>query len=391
MKIGINVLWLWPGVIGGGETYLRGLLSGLSRIDPTNEYVLFTNRENDESFADLGPNFRHVRFEASPKWDLLSLARVRFIGEQFYLPAQAARERLDVLHSPLDIIPFGARCPVVLTVHDLHFSNVHEVPLWAGRWITKKLVTASMRRASELIAVSEYTRRQVCSHIGIKPERVCVTYNAPRPHAQTNEESWTKTRQRLSISEPYILALSSLNPNKNIPTLLRAFARIRPRGSWKLLVAGHPPRGVASLPALARRLGIEDAVRFTGYLSASDLQTVLKHARLLAFPALCEGFGLPVVEAMAAGIPVACSRVTAIPEVAADAAVYFDPLSIEQMTAALQRLLTDDSLRSRMITAGFANVQRFSWDRTAERTLRIYECAAGKVSCGIPGMAAKLS
>ena len=162
-------------------------------------------------------------------------------------------------------------------------------------------------------------------------------------------------------------------------------------GSWKLLVAGHPPRGKESLAALARKLGIEDAVRFTGYLRESDLQAVLEHSRLLAFPSLYEGFGLPVVDAMAAGVPVACSRATAVPEVAADAAVYFDPLSIEQMTAALQRLLTDDSLRSRMITAGFANVQRFSWDRTAERTLRVYECAAGKVPCNIPGMAAELS
>jgi glycosyltransferase involved in cell wall biosynthesis len=379
MKIGINALWLWPGVIGGGETYLRELLAGLTRNDTANEYVLFTNRDNDASFAGLGPNFRRVRFEGSPRWDLLSLARVRFIGEQFYLPARAARERLDVLHAPLDIVPFGARCPVVLTVHDLNFANVHEVPDWAGRWIARKLVIASLRRASELIAVSEYTRKQICSQIGIKPDRVSVTYNAPRPRAEANGEAWPGTCQRLAISEPYILALSSLNPNKNIATLLRAFARVEPRGCWKLVVAGHPPRGGEPLAALARSLGVERDVRFTGYLEESDMQAVLKHARLLAFPSLYEGFGLPVVDAMAAGIPVACSRATAVPEVAADAAVYFDPLSIEQMADALQRLLTDDSLRARMIAAGLANAKRFSWDKTAELTLRIYERAAGSL------------
>lgn len=382
MRIGFNMLGLLPDIIGGVETYIRGLLAGLARIDGDNEYVIFTNRENHDSFDGLGRNFSRILYDFSAKWSIPSLAMTRVIGEQFYLPVRAAREAIDVLHSPLDTTPLFSRCPTVITLHDLNFEAVPEATTPARRLMAKLLVKASARRAHAIVTVSSFSRNQIVSQLGIPDDRVCVTYNAVDQHQPAPKSGWSDLASRLPVKRPYVLAFSSLNVHKNIASLLHAFARLKSRQRWQLMVVGHLPRHGIQLRPLAAELGLGDSVIFTGYLSRDDLALALHHARAMAFPSLYEGFGIPLLEAMNANVPVACSNVAALPEIAADAALFFDPLSTDDMSATIERVLTDDLVRERLVAAGHENVKRFSWEQTAKRTLEVYERVTNNGSSG---------
>ncbi len=377
MRIGFSVLGLLPDTIGGVETYIRGLLNGLGRIDSENEYVVFTNRDNHESFDGLGRNFRRILYDFSGKWDVRSLAMTRLVGEQLYLPYKAARESLDILHLPLDTIPLLSRCRTVMTLHDLNFDAVPEATTAARRMLATGLVKASARRADAIVTVSNFSREEIISKLGIAPDRVSVTYNAVDHHPLTPRHDWAELAGRLGVTKPFVIAFSSLNPHKNIATLLRAFSMLKSRERWQLMVVGHLPTCGKSLVRMAAELGIADSVAFTGYLSRRDLTLALHKARALVFPSLYEGFGIPLLEAMSVGVPTACSNVAALPEVAGEAALFFNPLSPENMAATVERLLTDELARERLIAAGHDNVRRFSWEQTARRTLEVYRRVAG--------------
>lgn len=376
MRIGLNALWLLPGMVGGAETYLRGLLSGFAEIDGGNEYVVFTNRENHATFAGLPANFRRVAFDHSARWNARSLAMIRGLGEQVYLPWRAARERVDVLHFPLDIAPLKTRCPVALTIHDLNFSAVHETTSRVARRLSEAFVRASARRADAVLTVSQFSRGQICKQLGVSPDRVWVTYNAPARRPRLPESAWPALAARLGLRPPFILGLSSLNEHKNIAVLLRAFALLDGGPVGQLVIAGHLPQTGPALPRLARELGVAARTVFTGYLKDAELRALLERARVFALPSLFEGFGIPVVEAMEAGVPVACSNAAALPEVAGGAALLFDPRRPEQLARCLEALCSDEALRRRLVEKGRANAARFSWRECARRTLSVYEALA---------------
>jgi glycosyltransferase involved in cell wall biosynthesis len=376
VKIGINLLGLLPDVIGGGETYIRGLLYGLNRLDTDDEYVLFTNRDNHSTFADVGPRFRRVLYDFSAQWNVPALAMTRVIGEQFYLPWRAALDRLDVIHSTLDTVPLFARCPSVMTLHDVNFAAMPEATNPAENLIARTLVKTSARRARAILTVSEFSRREIAATLNVDPARIFAVHNGGLRDAQRSAKR-PQLASIVDIQEPYVLAFSSVNPHKNIGNLIRAFARVRLPPQVQLVVIGRMPMGGESLAALARTLGIENKVSFTGYLKEEEKTQVLQHARMLAFPSLYEGFGLPVIEAMSYDVPVACSNVAALPEVAGNAARMFDPRNVDEITAALEEVLSDEPLRARLIAAGRINARRFSWERTARLTLQVYRYAAG--------------
>lgn len=384
MKIGINALGLLPGVIGGGETYLRGLIGGLGRLHGDDEFVLFTNRENHPTFAHLGGNFRCVRCDFSARWNVAALAMTRVFGEQFYLPWRAARERIDLIHSPLDTTVLRAACPTVMTLHDMNFDALPEATDRLQRAIARALVKLSARRADAIITVSEFSRREIMARLRLRADRLFVVHNGGGEVAESAGAADGEIPSRIGITGPYVVAFSSINPHKNIAALLYAFARLNAANGYQLVVIGHPPCGGEPLPELARRLGIADRVVFTGYLGEDDKRRILRGARLLAFPSRYEGFGLPVIEAMRAGVPVACSARAALPEIAGQAARMFDPDDPEDLAAALTELLVDEALRARLIAAGTLNARRFSWERAARLTMRVYRQAAGGAAAHTP-------
>lgn len=388
MKIGINALGLLPGVIGGGETYLRGLVHGFGQLRGADEFLLFTNRENHQTFAALGPNCRRVRCDFSARWNVRSLALTRIFGEQFYLPWRAAREGVELIHSPLDTTVLRARCPTVMTLHDMNFEALPEAANAAQRAIARALVRLSARRASAIITVSEFSRREIMAGLKMSGDRLFVVHNGVGGAYAPAEAAIPESGMPAAVRPPYLAAFSSINPHKNMAGLMRVFAGLRAADDCQLVIIGHLPMSGKPLPELARELGIGNRVVFTGYVSERVKRQLILGARLLAFPSLYEGFGLPVIEAMRAGVPVACSARAALPEIAGPAARYFDPGDAGDFGAALADLLHDETMRAGLIAAGRRNARRFSWERAARQTMEVYRRAAGRSGIAAPGLTA---
>lgn len=371
MKIGINLLWLIPGY-GGLETYVRGLVEGLALVhDTRNQYVLFTNPQNDATFSGLPQGFTRRVCRLPVR------SRVAWrIAEQFVLPRYAALERLDVLHSPDDMIPLRPTCPSVVTIHDVNFYSLSDSLPDAASRLFESWVRRSAFRADAIITVSRFSRREIISRFKVAADRVAVIHNAPATRPRPSQARWPELRRRLGISGDYMVTFADGSPHKNLVTLLHAFVLLRKEHQVQLVVVGHQAADDRRTLGLLRALGLNDSVIFTGYLTEGELSLTMANARLLAFPSRYEGFGLPVVEAMAAGIPVACSTAAALPEVANGAAVFFDPSNVAEMASAIDALLTNESLCLQMVAAGRRQARKFSWGRVAVRTIDVYERAA---------------
>jgi len=372
VKVGINLLWVRPAT--GIHSHVRELLTALGGIDSGHQYVLFVNQDNQGDFGPLGQRFRRVVCGIPAK------GRVRkTISEQFWLLRQSSRERLSLMHSPANVAPLAIRCPSVLTLHDVAAFTVRGTyPRLRGS-VLRLLTRGSAIRATAIVTVTEFSRREIISRLGVAENRVFVVPNGVTNRRSSSQPQWPELRARLGIVGDYVFAFSGLSLQKNIDNLLKAFARLRSGEAHRcqLVVVGKVPLRGAELSRLARELGIGDSVVFTGHLDDADVAMLLAHAAVLAFPSRYEGFGLPVLEAMQCGVPVACSNAASLPEVAGQAALYFDPDDIDQMSRTINALLSDVALRDRLIEAGRENLKRFSWPKAAEHTLEIYQWALG--------------
>lgn len=372
MRIGINLLYLLPGIVGGTETYALSLLQALARIDRQNEYVVFLNRESITLELPAQPNLRKVACPVPAR-----VRTARYLWEQLMLPVQAKIHRLHLLHSLGYVQPLHSVCPSVVTIHDLNFHNLARWMPLKKRMALRFFITRSARRADHIITVSEFSKNQIVELLGIPEDKVTVTYNAVRPRAH-QVLPFEVVSQQYGLRRPYILALSSPSPHKNIASLIKAFAILRQRGfrELQLVVAGHPPRDKWSLDGLLKDHELFNAVVFTGYVPDEVLPSLYAHAEAFVFPSLYEGFGIPVLEAFLYGAPVACSNTAALPEIAGDAACYFDPTNVEEMADVISGLLCNQDLRQSLIKKGKERVTRFTWEETAQKTLEVYRKVA---------------
>jgi glycosyltransferase involved in cell wall biosynthesis len=368
--VALNLLYLIPGVIGGTETYAYSLIHSIAALDDENEYVVFLNKLAADIDITPGPNFRRVICPFIPLRRI-----VRYGWEQGILPFQLGREKIDIVHSLGYVAPLAARSRQIVTVHDLNFLSHGGWGTAQGRRILRFFVERNVRRADHVITISGFSRAGLISKLGIPPEKVSVTHEAAARHLE-NPDPAARSHYDPAGGTPYILAFSALPMHKNIARLVRAFEQIQDVVPHSLVVVGNLPGN----PEYRRRLEAKAGrrIHFTGYLSDADMAAALKGASLLAFPSLYEGFGLPVIEAQQAGIPVTCSAVAALPEVAGAGAHYFDPLSVESIAAALRKCLLDADLRETLVREGYENARRFSWEKTARETLAIYEATGAR-------------
>ncbi len=367
MRIGLNLLYLLPGVVGGTETYATGLLNGLTACGSKDTFLVFLSRDASDWPLPDAENIQRI------VCDVRATSRsMRYGYEQIVLPRLARRYQLDVLHSLGYTGPVFAPCKKVVTIPDMNyvaFGHTFALPRrLALGWFVRK----GAESADHLIAISAFSRDEIVQHLRIAEEKVTVTHLAPHPARESpSGSSDAKLFGRLRLRKPYWVAFSSESPNKNIPNLLRAIATVRSRHGVRsqLVLIGHKPRGeeVTTLSA-----GDDNAIVWTGYISDADVSAILSGAQMMIFPSFYEGFGLPVVEAMVCGVPVTCSRAASLPEVAGDAALYFDPAAPDDMAEKIARLGTDSGLRESMQAKGYLNVARFSWKKTAERTILVY-------------------
>ncbi len=285
----------------------------------------------------------------------------------------------EVYHSPYDFFGGFTNVPTVVTLHELGMADAggNRPGGWIGRLsqFTQQAQLGLLRRADGIICVSESLRRDLLGMIELPPAKVHVVYNGV-DHSQFHPRYRPEARQRaahlLGIEPPYILALASDEPRKNLRTLLHAYARL-PESTPKLVLAGAGKWGRGPIYDMVKEAGIQERVRFTGYVPDSILPDLYSGARCFVFPSLYEGFGLPVLEAMSCGAPVVTSNRTSLPEVAGQGAILVDPTNVAQLAEAMNRVVTNKPFRDELRAKALGQAANFSWERTAVKTRLIYE------------------
>jgi glycosyltransferase involved in cell wall biosynthesis len=360
----IGILPVMAGRAGGGpETYERELVQALARLDPATRYeVLCLNAAAARVLAAGG----NIATSVLP-------GRLRPVALTAGLLWGLARRRVTFLHAAY-IAPPVSTVPYVFTLHcSSPFMRPDFFPP-AIRWRLLFLIGRGMARARHVIAVSQSVKDHAVAHYRIDPARISVVHNGVGAHFRplTPAEA-APVLARHGIGGRFVFCAARFEKRKNLDGALRAFAALRRADpAIRLVIAGDMSWEAARLGALIAALGLGEAVLLPGYIPNADLPAVYSACLFFAYPSLWEGFGIPLIEAMACGAPVLSSAVTAIPEVAGDAALLVDPHSEAALAAAFMALGTDDALRARLAAAGPARAARFSWDRCAAETLAVY-------------------
>jgi glycosyltransferase involved in cell wall biosynthesis len=376
MRIGVDVRPFLSRETGVG-TYLRSLLFELARLDTRNEYCLFSSSWKERFPPEKVPPFAHARLR-----DLrIPVRAVNFLWYRFSWPPfeRFFGGPLDLTHSPTPV-PLPGRSKKIVTVYDLFFLEDPERSVREARRVFARNAAASLEAADGILAISDFTRRSILEHFPMSEEKIAVAPLGLGPQflQDVPAASLEETRRRLRLPGEFILFVGAIERRKNLVNLLEAFARLRNAGhAIDLVLAGKEGEASAEVAAAAARLGLGSAVRTLGYLADREIRDLYRLARLLVFPSLCEGFGLPLLEAMASGLPAAVSRTGALPEVGGDAAAYFEPEDSEDMARVVGNLLGNEAKRRELAEKGKRLASRFGWAETARRTLAFYERTAG--------------
>ncbi len=357
----------------GITTYARSLLAEMPALAPEHRFVILRSRKG-QSLRLSAPNVEERALWTPPhnRW------------EQILLPFETALARPDLVHSP-DFVPcFRRRWRAVITVHDLAFLRYPQLLTAESRRYYGQ-VSRACRSADLIIAVSENTARDLVDLLGVPRERIRVVYEAAGPaYRPLGGDAVAEVRRQYGAAGGYLLFVSTIEPRKNLATLLRALARLKEEHadewahrSLPLLVVGRAGWLCEGSERLVEELGLQDDVRFLGPASSVELLRLYNGAVALAYPSLYEGFGLPPLEAMACGTPVLSAATSSLPEVVGDAGLLLPPLDVAAWSQALWRVASDGALREELRRRGLARAARFSWRRAAEQTLAVYREALG--------------
>ena len=363
LRVALNMLHLVPAETGGSELYARRLVPALQGADPAIELTVVASTRTASTLSDERW-FDDVEIVGLP-FDARSRAR-RVLAEQTLLPRELRRRGVDLLHNLFTTAPAAPGVPQVTTILDViykRFPATHEGFLGRG---LAALVWMAARRSDRVIAISESGKTDLVRFLGVPVDRVDVTPLGP---ALGDEETTPESdlRRELDLGEtPIVLTVSAKRPHKNLKRLFEAFEEVSEEA---VLVA--PGYATSYEDQLRKEAG--NRIRLTGWLPDAELNGLYRAATCFVFPSLAEGFGLPVLDALVRGTPVACSNATSLPEVAGDAALYFDPEDPDAIAAAIERLLCDEALRAHLREAGLRQAAKFSWRATAEATLASYE------------------
>lgn len=371
VKIAIDIRRMTEFGVG---TYIRNIVRALGRLDHENRYLLIGPPAKVREIGPLPSNFHSIPL-TSPERSM-----------QGYREFRTALKRLDVdlVHIPnLFSVPRGLPCPYVMTVHDMleHMARAREQ---SGFWrslhfqLTKRVLAGAAR----IFAVSNFTKNEIQKLFEVSLDRVEVVYNAIderflRGHASAADRELIA--QRYQVTYPFLLYAGRVSPHKNVVRMIEAFSALKTElerdeayPDLKLIIIGDDLSGNPDLRRTVVRSGVQNDVRFLGFIPIEVLRIFYDEAKVFVFPSLYEGFGLPPLEAMAHGTPVVTSNVSSLPEVVGNAAVLVNPENVFEIMRALHRVLTDQSLRARMKERGYQQATRFSWDKSVRRILEVY-------------------
>ncbi|MGC8878430.1 MAG: glycosyltransferase family 4 protein [Anaerolineae bacterium] len=371
MQIGLNaqLLTLKPNYRGAGiNAYIFHLLRAIGELELPHHFTVFLG---ERGFREKNLDLHYTHWPTHHPG-------VRIVWEQLVLPELLRRAGVEVLHAMAFVIPLMAGCPSVVTIYDLSFLRYPHAFRPFNRWYLSCFTPLSARRARRVIAISESTRQDVIRYLHVAPERVDVIHCGVAPSFQPLPASEVERfRRERQLSDPFILFVGTLEPRKNVGLLVRAYARWRARDAQapKLVIAGAKGWYFETIFHTVASLGLDDSVLFPGYISAEDLPLWYNAAGLFVYPSLFEGFGLPVLEAMACGTPVICSNTSSLPEVAGDAAVLVAPDDEIGLAEAMCAVWESSALRYTMIERGLARARELTWTRVAAQTVQAYQRA----------------
>jgi glycosyltransferase involved in cell wall biosynthesis len=370
MHVGLNLIFLVPGETGGMEVYARELIPALLGQAPAGmRFTAFVNRE--AAAVDGGPWGELLPAVTVP---VRARSRVQWVlGEQTLLPVLAVRAGVALMHSMASTAPVWGPFRRVVTVHDLIYARFPEAHAGIRDKGMKVLVPQGVRHSNRVIAISQSTRDDLIKLLGVSPDRIDVVPNGLGTVPRELPLSEAETRERFGLGRRRVLlSLSAKRPHKNLAALIGALARIPVERRPLLVLPGYPTWYEGELRERVASAGVAGDVCFLGWVSGAEIEGLWAVADAFVFPSLYEGFGLPVLEAMARGVPVACSNASSLPEVAGDAALLFDPHDESAIASALERLLGDPIEAERLRSAGRERAQLFTWERTARLTLESY-------------------
>jgi glycosyltransferase involved in cell wall biosynthesis len=355
MRVGVNSQVLAIGVRHGFSTYLSNILKALR------------SRYGEHQFLEWS-------CRTGPQWRMPN----QLWWDQAQVPWHAFREKVDLLHVPAFSGPVLRTCPMVLTVHDLMYTKHPEwLPSQRARWYWGTWIPLTARLATAVITPSDYTKRDLVELAHVSPDRVHVIPEAIDQLFLTrlSGEQVRTSASRLVGEAPYLLYVGSVDRRKDWRTLLQAFALLRTRiPEVRLVIAGHIIQGRSHLHEHIQACQVTDAVICTGYVEDDELVGLYARASIFVYPSWFEGFGLPLLEAMAMGVPVISYRTSSIPEVVGDGAILIDPpFRCEDLANAMEQVLTNVSYRDTLVEKGSRWAKHFSWDRAAEETMAVYE------------------
>jgi len=358
--------------------YTRNLIRALAGLDSESQYTLFV--AGGWGTGDgLGPWPGNFRMRSIPLTD--RVVNIIWQRIRFPLPVQVFTGRIDLFHSPDFVLPPVRRTPALLTVHDLSFLRVPECFVPGFRGYLEGAVSRGVRRADHILADSESTRSDLIELMAVSPDRTTVVYPGIEARFTRIEDAkaLARVRRRYQLPGRFVLGLGTLQPRKNFEGLIHAFGQLVGGGSRRqeladlhLVICGGQGWLSEGLPDWATHHGLSERVHFPGYVRDEDLPALYSLASVFAFPSFYEGFGLPVLEAMACGTPVVAANNSSLPEVVGEAGLLVDAGSADQLAHALHRLLTESDLAVELTSRGRAHAAKFTWERAATELRGLY-------------------
>ena len=370
LSIGLNLTFLVE-ESGGAGRYARELVRAMLTVDPDIRITAFvaSTAPRPPFDPEIAERVELVRFPlpgtGMPPWHLAA--------QLVALPVIASTRRLDVVHGLANLVPpLSPAVPTVVTLLDLTWIHFPGTMRRRATLARKVLAPVCARAADRVIAISEAAKRDLVETVGLPPAKIDVTPLGVRRDAGREPPAGDEVRRAFGIGPgPVVLCVAQKREHKNLARLIRAIRT----GDAQLVLPGEPTAYERDLRALARELGIADRVHFPPWISDDELEGLYALASCVVLPSFMEGFGLPILEAMQRGVPVACSNVSSLPEVAGDAALQFDPASEDEIARAIERLLADRDLAGELVRRGYERCRLFTWEETARRTLAVYRRA----------------
>lgn len=351
----------------GIGTYVRHLVRGLAAIDSENRYVLLIRPQDREHLTQLPDNFR-LAVQRAPVYSLRELVTLSW---------QLHGLKLDLYHATHYVLPAVVPPKLVVTIHDIiHLLYPEFLPNRLAFLYAQRMIHSSLTRGDRILAVSQNTRSDLMEYFQVDGKKIRVVYNGveDRFRRRLPDAERERVLRELGLTRPYLLFVGNPKPHKNLDNVVQAYAKARAASGFDspLVCVGHRDGSLAKIRQRAEYLGVADQVIFVGHVADDKLPAIYQGAVLFLYPTLYEGFGLPVVEAMASGVPVITSNTSALKEIAEGYAHLVDPLDVDGMARAIGHCLEDAEHRMALARLGLKRAENFQWEKTARETLEVY-------------------